>query len=152
MNKKLLMITIITLLIFSIINNSVISVNIRVEKRSNKINETNQNDLAVYFIDVGQGDSILVKTPHNTYFLIDTGSRSHASTLINFLNDLNVYTLEAFIATHPHEDHIGGCQELFDEFNIQSVYHPGYTSTSATYQRFLTSAENEGCPIYTSSV
>jgi len=106
-------------------------------------------DLYVYFIDVGQGDCILIQSPDSKFVLIDTGSQTYAPVVIDFLNEHYVYCLTAFIATHPHEDHIGGCQEIFDAFEIESVYHPGYNQDSATYQRFLTSAENEGCPVYT---
>jgi len=107
------------------------------------------NDLIVYYIDVGQGDSILIQTPDNHFVLIDTGSRSYASKVINFLNQLSVSTLSAFVATHPHEDHIGGCEEIFNAFTILSVYHPEYYINTQTYLRFLNAAQNEGCPIYT---
>jgi len=106
-------------------------------------------DLAVYFIDVGQGDSILIRTPEYNYILIDTGSRKYADTVINFLENLGVTTIHTFVATHPHEDHIGGAKEIFQAFDIQNVYHPGYYLSSTTYRDFLTAAENEGCPIYT---
>lgn len=116
---------------------------------SNLISQLSLNDLIVYYIDIGQGDSILIQTPDSHFILIDTGSRSYASKVINFLNQLSVTTLSAFVATHPHEDHIGGCEEIFDAFTILSVYHPGYYLNTQTYLRFLTAAQNEGCPIYT---
>ena len=128
------------------IHNSVLGITI---KNSSIILENKSNSLSVYFIDIGQGDSILIHTQENRFILIDTGSRTYSSTLINFLNNLNVHTLEAFIATHPHEDHIGNAQEIFDTYNVLNVYHPGYYQTSATYQRFIQAAESEGCPIYT---
>lgn len=106
-------------------------------------------DLTIYFIDVGQGDSILIQTPEDNFVLIDTGSRTYADVVINFLNDLNVNTITAFVATHPHEDHIGGCEEIFLNFDILSVYHPGFDYSSQTYMRFLSSIDNEGCPVYT---
>jgi len=107
------------------------------------------DNLAVYYIDVGQGDSILIRTPEYNYILIDTGSKKYANTVINFLEDLGVNTIHAFVATHPHEDHIGGAKQIFQTFDIQNVYHPGYYLSSTTYRDFLTAAENEGCPIYT---
>jgi len=113
------------------------------------INSNISNELAVYFIDVGQGDCILIQTPENNYILIDTGYQQYAQTVIDFLSDLSVTTLLAFIGTHPHADHIGGCEEIFNEFEILSIYHPGYPYDSETYQRFLNAAQNEGCPIYT---
>jgi beta-lactamase superfamily II metal-dependent hydrolase len=113
------------------------------------ISDLNSGELIVHFIDIGQGDAILIQSPINEFVLIDTGSRTYSTTIINYLNDFNVHAIEAFIATHPHEDHIGSAQEIFEEFEINSVYHPGFEYSSATYARFLTSAELEGCPIYT---
>ncbi len=112
-------------------------------------NSTNYSDLTVYFIDVGQGDSILIQTPDSEYLLIDTGVRSYSSEVISFLQSKSVNYISAFIATHPHADHIGGAQEIFDNFEILSVYEPGYDYDSATYQRFVDAYENEGCPVYT---
>jgi len=118
-------------------------------KYNNKILTTNYGELIVYFIDIGQGDAILIQTPENNFVLIDTGSKKYDDTLVNFIRNLGVVTLQAFIATHPHEDHIGGCVKLFEQFEILNVYHPGYEMSSQTYQDFIEAAENEFCPIYT---
>ena len=139
--RKLLTSIIILLFIGLSINSSTAKIQIGVISSS--------NDLIVYYIDIGQGDSILIQTPDNQFILIDTGSQIYASKVINFLNQLSVTTLSAFIATHPHEDHIGGSEEIFNAFEILSVYHPGYYLDTQTYLRFLAAANNEGCPIYT---
>jgi len=118
-------------------------------KNDNILSSDQLGELNVYYIDVGQGDSILIQTPENNFVLIDTGSRIYANTVIDFLNNHHVTTLKTFIATHPHEDHIGGCEEIFNAFHILTVYHPGYYVDSQTYQRFLEAVENEGCPVYT---
>jgi len=146
---KILAFTVIILFVGLSITSSTAHTQIRQISSSNLISQFSLNDLIVYYIDVGQGDSILIQTPDNHFVLIDTGSRSYASKVINFLNQLSVSTLSAFVATHPHEDHIGGCEEIFDAFTILSVYHPGYYINTQTYLRFLNAAQNEGCPIYT---
>jgi len=110
---------------------------------------TTSGELTVHFIDVEQGDCILIETPELNYILIDTGSRKYSDRVIDYLHDVGVSVIHTFVATHPHEDHIGGCKEIFDEFDIYTVYHPGYYSSTATYQRFLDAAESEGCTIYT---
>ena len=151
MEKRRIKKPLVIVVIFSFIGlgfNSSIS-GLTIEKISQKKPNTLYGDLKVHFIDVGQGDSILIQTPENNFVLIDTGSRSFATTVIDYLYSQSVTTLEAFIATHPHEDYIGGCQEIFNAFDILSVYHPGYYSSSQAYQRFLNEAQNEGCPIYT---
>jgi len=147
--RKTLAFIIIILFIGLSINSSIGSITTKNVAKDNSSSQTYFSDLKVYYIDVGQGDSILIQTPENNFVLIDTGEREYAYTVIDFLNSLSVFTITAFVATHPHSDHIGGAEEIFDAFDIQSVYHPGYYSSSQTYQRFLNAAENEGCPIYT---
>ena len=107
------------------------------------------NSLTVYYIDVGQGDAILIQTPENNFVLIDAGKQSAASTVVNFLNNLSVNTLKAFIASHPDADHIGGADEVIENFDVLSIYHPGYEKDTIAYQEFIAAAQNESCPIYT---
>lgn len=142
------MLTIIFLLIGVSINSSY---GLTINKKSNieDVSDLSYGELIVYFIDVGQGDAILIQTPENNFVLIDTGSKAYDDTLVNFIKNLGVLTLKAFVATHPHEDHIGGCVKVFEEFEIQSVYHPGYEMESQIYRDFIEAAENELCPIYT---
>jgi len=147
--RKTIVFTIIILFIGFSLNSSIESLTIKNASENSPFSSTNYGELIVYFIDVGQGDSILIQTPDYNFILIDTGERVYANDVINFLNALSVTTLKAFIATHPHADHIGGSAEIFNAFNILSVYEPGYNYDTATYRRFLTSAQNEGCPIYT---
>ena len=106
-------------------------------------------NLTVYYIDVGQGDSILITTPENKTILIDAGDSWSHSTITNFLSDKGIDTLDAFIATHPDADHIGGADEVLEQFDILSIYHPGYEKNTSTYREFITAVENEGCPVYT---
>lgn len=105
--------------------------------------------LKIFYIDVGQGDSILIQTPENNSILIDAGKQSTASTVIDFLNAQSITTLKAFIASHPDADHIGGADEVIENFDVLSIYHPGYEKDTTAYQDFIAAAQNEGCPIYT---
>ena len=61
--------------------------------------------LKVHFIDVGQGDAILIQTPTQS-ILIDGGDRGNTS--LNYIRDKGVSSLDLVIGTHPHADHIGG--------------------------------------------
>ena len=65
-------------------------------------------DALIYYLDVGQGDSQLIRLPDGKNILIDAGTRSSAKSLVNYLKDLGVKKIDTLIATHPHEDHIGG--------------------------------------------
>ena len=105
--------------------------------------------LTVYYIDVGQGDSILIETPENNYMLIDAGTYNTPPYVPNFLSSLGVTTLQVFVATHPHADHIGQAAAVLNMCTVLSIYHPGMTYNSATYRSFIAAAQAEGCPIYT---
>ncbi len=87
---------------------------------------SNQNDLEIHFIDVGQGDAVLVKTPDGRNIMIDAGVDDDAVTdkVINYLEDNGVKTIDYVIATHPDADHIGGFPAIFDKFKVKFVFRP----------------------------
>jgi len=106
---------------------------------SDPVNTVNDHEgnLTVHFIDVGQGDSILIETPNGNTMLIDGGSRSEGDTVTEYLNQLDISTINVMVATHPHEDHIGGLNDVLSNFNVLQVYDPGVAHTSQTYENFL---------------
>lgn len=63
--------------------------------------------LKVYYLDVGQGDSTLIKTPKGQHILIDGGDNPKGQNVVENLESLGVKQLDAVIATHPDADHIG---------------------------------------------
>ncbi len=87
---------------------------------------TNQNDLEIHFIDVGQGDAVLIKTPDSRNIMIDAGVDDDAVTdkVVNYLKDNGVKTIDYVIATHPDADHIGGFPAIFDNFKVKFVFRP----------------------------
>jgi len=110
-----------------------------------------QENVRVDFIDVGQGDAELITTSDGKVVLIDAGTRSY-STLLSYLQGRSVTALDAFILTHPDADHIGGADEVLEQLEVRSVYHPGVplpAQNTTTYRDFLAAAQAEGCPIFT---
>ncbi|MFA5411738.1 MAG: MBL fold metallo-hydrolase [Candidatus Micrarchaeia archaeon] len=84
--------------------------------------------LKIYIINVSQADSILIKTPQNKTILIDAGSRMKPNSSTNavaFLRTLNISRIDYLIASHYHEDHIGGMPAIFNSFEIGKVYDNG---------------------------
>jgi len=77
----------------------------------------------VHFIDVGQGDAALVKTD-DANILIDAGPGISASELKRYLDNQNVTTIDYFITTHPHEDHIGGADDVIYNYQVKNVIMP----------------------------
>lgn len=84
------------------------------------------SDLEVVFIDVGQGDSILIKTPSEQTILIDAGAEEDYSgvNLVKYLKSCGVKTIDYAIITHPDADHTGGFISVFDKFKVKFVFRP----------------------------
>lgn len=110
------------------------------EKRESEEKEppsspTPSGQLAVHFIDVGQGDAILIQTPQQN-ILIDAGDRGN--TIVNYLKTQGVTSLDLVIGTHPHADHIGGIINVLQSFPVKEVIDPGVVHTSKTFEDYLT--------------
>lgn len=91
--------------------------------------------VAVHFIDVGQGDSILVVSPEGKTALIDGGEAG--SGALQYLKGLGVRRLDLVVATHPHDDHIGGLPAIFRSIPVTKVATNGQEHTSTSYEKFL---------------
>jgi len=100
--------------------------------------------LTVHFIDVGQGDSILVDFG-DTEVLIDGGEKSPG--VVSYIDDYVDGPLEVMVATHPHTDHIGGLIGVLDAFKVDEIWLNGDTSTSETYSRFMSAVNSEGAKV-----
>ncbi|TJX13930.1 MBL fold metallo-hydrolase [Tissierella creatinini] len=114
--------------------------------------EETKGYLKVHFIDVGQGDSILIQqingdAAHN--MLIDAGSNGDGNYLVNYLKEQGINTLDYVIGTHPHEDHIGGLDEIINNFNIIKVVMPKVTITTQTFTDVVTAIKNKNLKITT---
>jgi len=100
-------------------------------------------NVTVHFIDVGQGDSIFVDTP-TLDMLVDGGSVNAGETVVGYLRALNVTRIDVVVATHPHEDHVGGLIAVLTEYNnsqIPLVLDSGFQATTNTYRNYIASAE-----------
>jgi len=102
-------------------------------------------ELTVHFIDVGQGDSILIDLGE-IEVLIDGGGKSPGVTA--YLNNYVEGALEVLVATHPHADHIGGLIDVLAEFEVKEIWLNGDTSTSQTYSQFMSAVNSEGAQVY----
>jgi beta-lactamase superfamily II metal-dependent hydrolase len=106
------------------------------------------NTLTIHFIDVGQGDAILIDLG-DTEVLIDGGDKSPG--VVEYLNEYVNGALEVIVATHPHADHIGGLIAVLNTFEVQQVWHNGDTSTSQTYSDFMAAVQAEGAEAHIAS-
>ena len=104
--------------------------------------------VTVHFIDVGQGDSIFIDT-QNRDVLIDGGPASASQTVLDYLNNLNITHIHLVIATHMHEDHIGGLVHILNSttITIDDILVNNQTSTSSTYNKFITLAQTHNLTV-----
>jgi beta-lactamase superfamily II metal-dependent hydrolase len=102
-------------------------------------------NLTVHFIDVGQGDSILLDLG-DTEVLIDGGEKSPG--VVSYIGDYVDGPLEVMIATHPHTDHIGGLIAVLNAFEVNEIWLNGDTSTSQTYSQFMSAVNSEGADVH----
>ena len=88
--------------------------------------------LKVYFIDVGEAESILIQNL-DEYMLIDAGNNIDGKKLVKFLKDLEIEEFKYVVSTHPHEDHIGGMDNIVREFKIRNMFMPDVTTNTPTF-------------------
>ncbi len=93
--------------------------------------------LVVHFIDVGQGDSTLIEFPNGEVSLIDAGTRNNGKKVVEYLKEQGIKKIDYLIATHPHEDHIGGLPEIVRAFEIDKVYMPDKTANTRIFEELL---------------
>lgn len=94
--------------------------------------------MEIHYIDVGQGDAILVQV-NDKNLLIDSGPKESSSNLFNYLHSLNINKLDYVIATHPHEDHIGNMYSVIKKFDIGEFFAPKVTHSSKSFERMVES-------------
>ena len=95
-----------------------------------------QNKMVIHYIDVGQGDCILIQV-NNRNLLIDSGPSSNRKDLLNYLEKLNIKKFDYIIATHPHEDHIGNMETIIKRYNIESFYSPKAITSSTEFENMI---------------
>lgn len=105
-----------------------------------------KNQMVVHYIDVGQGDCILIQV-NNKNLLIDSGPSSNRKELLDYLEKLNIKKLDYIIATHPHEDHIGNMDTIIRRYNIESFYSPKVTHSSTTFENMISSLVDKNLKI-----
>lgn len=103
--------------------------------------------LSVHIIDVGQGDSILIKTPDSKNILIDGGDEDSEKIIKSYLKKENIKKFDMVFASHPDTDHIGSLDYIIDNFQVNSIYMPETTSDNTAFTNLLRSCNTKNIDI-----
>jgi beta-lactamase superfamily II metal-dependent hydrolase len=97
--------------------------------------------VSVHFLNVGQGDSILIRTSPGFTVLIDGGPQGAGPGVVSYLRARGVTGLDLVIASHPHADHIGGLPGVLAAFQVSRVIDAGVPHTSDLFSMYLSAVE-----------
>lgn len=94
-------------------------------------------NLSVHFLNVGQGDAILIQAPNGKTMLVDGGPRGVGDEVVAYLRTRGISSLDYVVATHPDADHIGGLIDVLHSLNVKQMIDSGKAHTTETYYELL---------------
>lgn len=107
-----------------------------------------ESELRVHYLDVGQGDSVLIEFPDDTNMLIDSGDRNNdtAEYIVDYLSGLDIEVLDYLMLTHTDSDHVGNMVQVLEAFEVEKAYVPYIEEgviTTKVYANFLAALGKE---------
>lgn len=112
---------------------------------------TTSDELEIYYLDVGQADSILIRNNEKNV-LIDAGNNEDGKKLVEYFQNLNITEFDYVIGTHAHEDHIGGMDDIIKNFDINHFYMPDALTTTKTFEEVLDALDENGVTFETPAI
>jgi len=110
-----------------------------------------EENLKIYFIDVGEADSTLIYN-NGEYSLIDAGNNKDGNKLVKYFKSLGITKFKYVITTHVHEDHIGGMDNIIREFDIDKFLIPDTPVDNLTYTEVIKELNNKNINIETPNI
>lgn len=108
--------------------------------------EAEEDNLFVHFISVGQADCTLL-VYGDTEILIDGGNTADGYDVVAYLQRLGVDDLDLVVATHPHEDHIGGLSMVLRQFSVEEIWTNTVFYNSYAYDALFDRIEEQDIPL-----
>ena len=109
---------------------------------------TPSNKLKVAVLDIGQGDSIYIKSPTGVEILIDAGPDNSLLRELPKVMALTDRTIDAVVETHPDADHIAGFVDLLKRYKIGAFIEPGIPKPTVTAEKLEQEVTDEKIPRY----
>jgi len=103
--------------------------------------------LRVYFLDVGQGDAIYIRTPDEQDVLIDGGPDASVLSELGKVMPFWDREIDVMILTHPHSDHVAGLVEVLRRFEVKQIYYTGVLHTAPDYLAWLEEIKTQKIPL-----
>ena len=110
------------------------------------------DNLKVNFINVGEGDCILIEAPNKINILIDGGGTPQSNfdvgskIVIPYLRRKGINKINLLVLTHPHLDHLEGLLPVIKEFKVDMVLDSGLICDSSEYKEFISIIQKKGIP------
>ena len=108
---------------------------------------SNYGLIRVHFLDAGQADSTFIELGNGQTMLIDAGLSGY--DVVDYIEDLHYESIDYVVATHPHDDHIGGMATVLDSFKIGKMYMPKQAHTISAFDNMLDVIEKKSIDTYT---
>jgi competence protein ComEC len=109
-------------------------------------NKKSQEYFSISFLDVGQGDSILIQAPNSRQLLIDGGKDKKVLGKLREVLPQSDTSIDVVIGTHPDADHIGGLVDVLNNYNVGAILEPGVSSGSKIYSSFQNLIKEKNIP------
>lgn len=103
--------------------------------------------LHIYYLNIGQGDGILVRTPSMEYMLIDGGPDDTILQELSAVMPFYTRTIDVMMLSHPHADHIDGLVEVLERYEVRRVVITGVSYGYAGYEKFLDLIREREIPV-----
>lgn len=103
-----------------------------------------EGEWRIEFLDVGQGDSILIMGPE--YLMVyDTArwTRDSYGVLLDRIAANGYTTVDDLVLSHPDGDHIGGCRYVFESYQVLATYHPGMGKDTRSWEACIEAIRSE---------
>lgn len=105
-----------------------------------------ETTMAVHFIDVGQGLSILVQSGGQN-LLYDGGDQEHAAEVVSYLQQQNVQNIDYMISSHYDDDHVSGLIDCMNAFTVSNIIGADYAPDSDVFTEFMDTVSSKGLKV-----